>query len=137
VLRFIDPHAEFLYVPTATVLSEAARLDAVPYDIPGAPISHDGELCSFDTLVRAFGLHDPGLSTLASIVRGADTDRLELTRQSAGLLAFSLGLSRLHEDDHAMLAAALPLYDALYAWCKWEQGERHGWNPVAMGVTAQ
>ena len=132
VLRFIDPQAEFLYVPTGKVLSEAQRLGAVAYDIPGAPISHEGELCSFDTLLRAFDLRDPGLATLARIVRGADTDRLDLAPQSAGLLALSLGLSRLHEDDHAMLAAALALYDALYAWCKWEQGERHGWNPAAM-----
>jgi hypothetical protein len=132
VRRFIDPQAEFLYVPTPMVLSEAERLCAVAYDIPGAPISHEGESCSFDTLMKAFGLRDPGLATLARIVRGADTDRLDLARQSAGLLALSLGLSRLHQDDHAMLAAALPLYDALYAWCKWEQGESHGWNPTAM-----
>jgi hypothetical protein len=132
VLRFIDPQAEFLYVPTHKVLSEAERLGAIAYDIPGAPISHEGEFCSFDALKKAFGLCDPGLATLARIVRGADTDRLDLAPQSAGLLALSLGLSRLHEDDHAMLAAALALYDALYAWCKWEQGERHGWNPAAM-----
>ena len=128
VLRFIDAQAEFLYVPAPRVLSEAERLGAVAYDIPGAPISHEGEFCSFDSLVKAFGLRDPGLATLARIVRGADTDRLDLTPQSAGLQALSLGLSRLHEDDHAMLAAALPLYDALYAWCKWQPAESHGWN---------
>ena len=132
VLRFIDPDAEFLYVPTAAVLSEAQRLGAVAYDIPGAPITHDGELCSFDALKQAFGLHEPGLATLASIVRGADTGRLHLAPQSAGLLALSLGLAGLHEDDHAMLAAALPMYDALYAWCKWSQGESHGWDPKSM-----
>ena len=111
VLRFIDPQAEFFYVPTAKVLSEAGRLGAVAYDIPGAPISHDGELCSFDSL--------------------------DLAPRSAGLLAMSLGLSRLYEDDHAMLAAALTLYDALYAWCKWSQGESHGLNPAAMRGTAR
>jgi hypothetical protein len=132
VLRFIDPQAEFLYVPTDKVLSEAERLDAVAYDIPGAPLTHEGDLCSFDALKHAFGLRDPGLATLAGIVRGADTGRLDLAPQSAGLLAFSLGLSRLHEDDHAMLAAALPLYDALYAWCNWSQGDSHGWNPATM-----
>ena len=136
VLRFIDPNAQFFYVPTPAVFDEARRLDAISYDVPGAPISHEGERCSFDTLKNAFGLHDPGLATLASIVRGADTDRLDLAPQSAGLLAFSLGLSRIHGDDHAMLAAALPLYDALYAWCKWEQGESHSWNLAAMRATA-
>ncbi len=113
VNRFIDPAAEFLYVPVERVFDEAARLQAVPYDIPGAPIGHDGALCSFDTLLRAFALDDPALLALARIVRGADTDRLDLAPQSAGLLAVSRGLSDLHQDDHAMLAAAMPLYDAL------------------------
>ena len=125
IRRFIDPRAEFFYVPTPQVFSEASRLQAVAYDIPGAPVSHDGELCSFDALLRAFGLQDPALETLARIVRGADTDRPGLAPQSAGLLAVSLGLSKLHADDHAMLDAALPLYDALYAWCKSAQNEPH------------
>ena len=132
VRRFIDPRAEFFYVPTPQVFSEAARLQAVAYDIPGAPVSHEGELCCFDTLLRAFGLEDPALATLARIVRGADTDRLDLTPQSAGLLALSLGLSKLHADDHAMLDAALPLYDALFAWCKNGQNESHSWKPETM-----
>ncbi|MFS2034814.1 chromate resistance protein ChrB domain-containing protein [Polaromonas sp. CT11-55] len=133
VRRFIDPRAEFLYVPTSQVLAEAKRLGALAYDIPGAPVSHEGELCSFDTLLKAFALNDPALQVLARIVRGADTDRLDLAPQSAGLLAFSLGLSRLHaEDDHAMLEAAMPLYDALYAWCREAQGEPHSWKPETM-----
>jgi hypothetical protein len=129
VRRFIDPAAEFFYVPTDQVFAQAARLHAVAYDIPGAPVSHEGERCSFDALLAAFELRDPALDALAAIVRGADTDRLDLAPQAAGLLAFSLGLSRLHGEDHAMLAAALPLYDALYAWCREAGGERHGWNP--------
>lgn len=132
IRRFIDPRAEFFYVPTAEVFSEAARLGAVAYDIPGAPVSHEGEACSFDALLRAFELDLPALDLLARIVRGADTDRLELAAQSAGLLAFSLGLSRLHGDDHAMLAAAMPLYDALYAWCEGAQAETHNWKPETM-----
>jgi len=137
VRRFIDPRAEFLYVESARVLSEAGRLKAVAYDIPGAPITHDGELCSFDTLLRAFDLQGlPALDLLARIVRGADTDRLQLAPQSAGLLAFSLGLSALHStDDLAMLEAAMPLYDALYAWCRSQTAgrtETHSWNPDAM-----
>jgi rhodanese-related sulfurtransferase len=138
IRRFIDTRAEFFYVPTPQVFDEAKRLRAVAYDIPGAPISHEGELCSFDTLLRAFELSDPALQTLARIVRGADTDRLELAPQSAGLLAFSLGLSRLHaSDDHAMLEAALPLYDALYAWCRSAQGEPHSWKPETMTGAAR
>lgn len=134
VRRFIDPRATFLYVPTASVLSQAAQLGAVAFDIPGAPISHDGERCSFDTLLRAFDLQgDPALSALARIVRAADTDRLDLAPPAAGLLAVSLGLSALHAtDDLAMLEAAMPVYDALYAWCRLEaQGitERHNWTP--------
>jgi rhodanese-related sulfurtransferase len=127
VQRFIDPRAEFFYVPTDEVMAEARRLAAVAYDIPGAPITHEWERCSFDALLKAFGIDDPALHVLATIVRGADTDRLGLAPQSAGLLALSLGLSRLHADDHAMLQAALPLYDALYAWCQDGQGESHRW----------
>jgi hypothetical protein len=89
-------------------------------------------------LLKAFGLADPALKVLARIVRGADTDRLELAPQSAGLLAFSLGLSRLHaHDDHAMLEAAMPLYDALYAWCRNAQGEPHSWKPETMTGAAK
>lgn len=140
IRRFIDPRAEFFYVPTAQVFDEAKRLDAVAYDIPGAPVSHEGERCSFDTLLAAFDIHDAALDRLARIVRGADTDHLDLAAESAGLLAFSLGLSSLHADDHAMLDAALPMYDALYAWCKSAvaanlQGtpaETHNWKPETM-----
>lgn len=137
ILRFVDPRAQFHYVPTAQVFDEAKRRQAVAYDIPGAPITHDGELCSFDALLAAFDLGDPALAALARIVRGADTDRLDLAPQAAGLLAFSLGLSQLHSDDHTMLHAALPMYDALYAWCRKAQGERHGWDPKAMEAAAR
>jgi rhodanese-related sulfurtransferase len=134
IQRFIDPRAEFFYVPTEQVFMEAQRLNAVAYDIPGAPVSHEGDLCSFDALLKGFDLHDAALDILARIVRGADTDHLALAPQSAGLLALSLGLSRLHSiDDHAMLAAAMPLYDALYAWCHDKahaQDEAHNWKPV-------
>jgi rhodanese-related sulfurtransferase len=140
IRRFIDPRAEFFYVPTAQVFSEAARLKAVAYDIPGAPVSHEGEWCSFDVLLRAFEIEDAAVDRLARIVRGADTDHIALEPQCAGLLALSLGLSRLHTDDHAMLEAAMPLYDALYAWCASEakavwQGqapETHNWKPETM-----
>ena len=130
VLRFIDPMAEFFYVPAEQVFAEAKRLGAVPYDVPGAPITHEWELCSFDSLMKAFELRDPALLQMARIVRGADTTRPSLAPECAGLLAISLGLSALHADDHAMLEAALPMYDALYAWCcnAQEETETHGWN---------
>ncbi len=142
IRRFIDPRAEFFYVPTARVFSEAARLKAVAYDLPGAPVTHEGDWCSFDGLLRAFEIEDPAVDRLARIVRGADTGRLALEPQCAGLLAFSLGLSRLHRDDHSMLDAAMPLYDALYAWCASEahaawQGkspEGHDWRPQTMAA---
>lgn len=135
VRRFIDPQAVFFYVPTDRVLDEAQRLGAVAYDLPGAPLSHDGELCSFDAVLKAFDLQLPALDLLATIVRGADTDRLDLAPQAAGLLAVSLGLSRLHAtDDLAMLDAAMPVYDALFAWCRdrvQAQDERHNWTPAS------
>ena len=121
VLRFIDPRAQLHYVPASTVFEEARRLEAVAYDVPGAPITHAGERCSFDALLAAFELRDPGLERLARIVRGADTGKPELAPQASGLLSLSQGLSMLHADDHAMLQAALPLYDALYAWCRAEE----------------
>ena len=120
VARFIDAEAEFLYVPAADVLRVAVQTGATPYDVPGVEMGHVGELCSFDAFLAKHGLTDPALVRLATIVRGADTDRLELAPQSAGLLAISLGLSRCHADDHAMLAHGMVLYDALYAWCQTE-----------------
>ncbi len=132
IRRFIDPLATFDYVPTARVLSDAAALNAVPYDLPGAVVTHRGERCSFDALLEDFALEDAALDRLAEIVRGADTDRLDLAAQSAGLLAASLGLSRQYSDDHQMLEHAMPLYDGLYAWCRQvSEGieETHSWNP--------
>ena len=120
VARFIDAEAEFLYVPAADVLRVAVQTGATPYDVPGVEMGHVGELCSFDAFLAKHGLTDPALVRLATIVRGADTDRLDLAPQSAGLLAISLGLSRCHADDHAMLAHGMVLYDALYAWCQSE-----------------
>ncbi len=131
ILRFIDADARILYVPTEDVFSTAEREGAVAFDIPGAPISHEGELCSFDTLLKRFKLDDPGLAVIAPIVRGADTDHHALAPESAGLHAISLGLARNYDDDHALLAQGLIVYDALYAWATSARGERHAWRPDA------
>jgi hypothetical protein len=129
VARFIDRDAEFLYVPAGDVLRIAEKTGAIPYDIPGVELSHVGELCSFDAFLAKYGLSDPALKQLAVIVRGADTSQLELTPQSPGLYALSLGLSQNFLDDHEMLRHGMVMYDALYAWCQYCQAETHNWPP--------
>jgi hypothetical protein len=129
IARFIDKTPEFLFVPTEQVLAVAHETGAVPYDIPGAEMSHEGEFCSFDTFLKKYHLTDPALQQLAVIVRGADTSRLDLAPQAPGLLALSLGLSRVYADDHEMLRHGMVMYDALYAWCRDCQKENHGWPP--------
>ena len=129
IARFIDDEPEFLYVPPSEVLATAARTGAVPYDIPGIEMTHVGELCSFDAFLSKYELTDPALKQLAVIVRGADTSRLDLTPQSPGLYALSLGLSQTFPDDHDMLGHGMVMYDALYAWCKSCQSETHAWPP--------
>jgi len=118
VARFIDRDAEFLYVPAKEVLEAAKQKEAEPYDIPGAHFGHQGEHCSFDAFLRHYRLTDPALRKLATIVRGADTARLDLALQAPGLLAISQGLSRNFADDHEMLRHGMVMYDALYRWCK-------------------
>jgi hypothetical protein len=129
VARFIDAQPEFLYVSSDRVLAVAEETGAIPYDIPGVELSHVGDRCSFDAFLAKYGLDDPALHHLAVIVRGADTSRLDLTPQSAGLVAISLGLSANVPDDHDMLRHGMVLYDALYAWCRDRQGETHNWPP--------
>ncbi len=120
--RFIDRNAEFLYVPASDVLSIAKSTGATPYDIPGVEMTHVGELCSFDAFLAKYQLTDPALQQLATIVRGADTSRLDLSPQSPGLYALSLGLSKIFSDDHEMLRHGMVMYDALYAWCRYGVG---------------
>ena len=128
VRRFVDPLAEFLYAPTDRVFAVAAETGAVPYDIPGAePFSHHGEICSFDAFIAVYGLNDPALQELARIVRGADTARLDMTPQSAGLLAASLELGANFANDAALLEQGMVVYDALYAWCRSLRHETHNW----------
>lgn len=135
IRRFIEPDAEFLYVPAPQVLEVAAAQQGTPYDIPGVEFSHVGDRCSFDAFLSKFGLDDPALLQLAEIVRGADTSRLDLTPQSAGLFALSLGLSANFADDHEMLEHGMVMYDALYAWCRSSQTEAHRW-PLDMSKWA-
>jgi len=125
IRRFIDPRAEFLYVPSAEVRAVAKARQAIPYDVPDVQFSHRGELCSFDAFLADFGMHDPALAELALIVRGADTGKPQLTPQSPGLLAISLGLSVNYPDDHAMLAQGMVIYDALYAWIRSARASVH------------
>ena len=130
IARFIDKAPEFLYVPAKDVTRLAKETGAVPYDIPGVELSHEGDLCSFDAFLKKYELAEPALHHLATIVRGADTSRLTLTPQSGGLYAISLGLSHCFSDDHAMLKHGMVMYDALYAWCKSAQAETHQWPPT-------
>ena len=118
IARFIDKEPEFLYVPADQVLEVAKQTGAVPYDIAGVEMGHVGDQCSFDAFLKKHQLNDPALQRLAAIVRGADTSRLDLTPQSAGLYAISVGLSRNFANDHEMLKHGMVMYDALYAWCQ-------------------
>lgn len=118
IARFVDAAAEFLYVPAAQVHAQAKAREAIPYDVADVAFTHDGDMCSFDAFIKHYRLADPALQTLALIVRGADTGRLDLAPPAAGLLAISQGLSRNFCDDHEMLAHGMVMYDALYAWCR-------------------
>ncbi len=118
VRRFIDPGAEFFYVPASEVRRAAVEKTATPYDVSGVEFTHVGERCSFDAFLDKFHLQEPALQALATIVRGADTGRLDLAPQAPGLLAISQGLSRICENDLEMLEHGMVMYDALYAWCR-------------------
>jgi hypothetical protein len=135
IARFVDRQPEFLYVPSEQVLQVARETGAIPYDVPDVELSHVGELCSFDAFLRKYQLEEPELQELALIVRGADTGRLDLAPQAAGLLALSLGLSALFKDDLEMLRHGMVVYDALYAWLKEARDETHGWPPQASAHT--
>lgn len=127
IRRFVDPSAVFLFVPAADVSLVGERFDATPFDIEGVFWSHRGELCTFDVMIDEFGLASEPLSRLAAIVRGADTARPDLAPEVAGLLAASLGLSRMFNDDLEQLDAGMLLYDAFYRWCRDATGEAHNW----------
>jgi rhodanese-related sulfurtransferase len=131
IRRFVDREAVFLFVAASEVLAVAERFGATPFDIEGIFWSHRGESCTFDVMLAEFGLMTPALARLATLVRGADTARLDLAPQCAGLLAASLGLSRLHRDDLAQLEAGMALYDAFHLWCRDATEETHNWPAPA------
>jgi rhodanese-related sulfurtransferase len=128
IRRFVDPRAVFLFVAPSEVDAVAERFQATPFDVEGVFWSHRGERCTFDVMVEELGLETEPLLRLASIVRGADTDRFEIAPQAAGLLAASLGLSRMHSDDLTQLEAGMTLYDAFYRWCRDATDETHTWH---------
>ena len=131
IARFIDKESEFLFVPADQVMKVAQETGATPYDVPGVEFTHVDKGCSFDAFVSKYGLdHDPAVVTIAAIVRGADTDQHDLTPQSAGLLAISMGLRDLSPDDHQVLAHGFIIYDALYAWASRRKAETHNWPPT-------
>lgn len=127
IRRFVDPSAVFLFVAASEVEAVAERFGATPFDVEGVRWSHRGDLCTFEVMLAEFGLRTPALERLALLVRGADTARLDLAPQCAGLLAASLGLSRLHQDDLAQLEAGMALYDAFHLWCRDATEESHNW----------
>ena len=131
IRRFVDPAAVFLFVAPAEVEAVAERFGATPFDIEGVFWSHRGPLCTFDVMLDEFGIHTEALDRLAAIVRGADTARPDLAPEAAGLLAASLGLSRMFKDDLAQLDAALVLYDAFHRWARDAASETHNWPAPA------
>ncbi len=137
IRRFIDPTARFLYVAPAEVADVADRFGAIPFDVEGVPFSHRDDRCTFDTLLDDFQLHSPALDRMATVIRGADTDRHDLAPQSAGLLALSVGLSRMFQDDLQQLAAGMVLYDALYRWARDGREEGHDWPATKDPIKAR
>lgn len=136
IRRFVDPNAVFLFVAASEVTNVAEVFGATPFDVEGVFFSHRDERCSFDVMIEAFGLSHPALDHLATIVRGADTARLDLAPEAAGLLAASLGYSRMYRSDLEQLDAACGLYDAFYRWSRDARDETHNWPAPATSARA-
>ena len=134
IRRFVDPKARFLFVAPSEVLAVAEKFNATPFDIEGVRFSHQGDRCSFDTMIGLFGLETGALLRLAQVVRGADTDRHDLAPEAAGLLALSVGLSKMYRDDIAQLAVGMGVYDALYRWARDGFEETHDWPATGGGI---
>lgn len=125
IRKFVDPDAEFIYVPADQVIEQSRKLKATPFDVAGVEYTHYDDQCTFDYVIKKHKLKDPALKTLATIVRGADTDRHDMASQSSGLWAISAGLSYNIKDDDALLEKGMLLYDALYSWARFLQHEKH------------
>ena len=129
--RFVDRNAQFLFVSGSQVRAVAEKFNATPFDVEDVFFSHRGEMCTFDTMLEKFGLQSEALQRLATVVRGADTDRLDLASQCAGLMAASLGLSRMYDNDIKQLEAGMLIYDAMYRWARDAFDEKHEWQVAA------
>jgi hypothetical protein len=129
IKNYVDKNADFIYVAKEEVFLKAKELEAIPYDIPGAEYSHEGDYCTFDYIIKKHKITDPAVQQIATIVRGADTDSFQLAPQAAGLWAISAGLSYNDKDDQEQLSIGLKIYDALYSWAKYAQEEKHTWQP--------
>jgi len=132
IKRFVDPAATFMFVAPSDVIEVADRFDATPFDVEGVQWSHRGDKCTFDIMIEAFNVSSEPLDRVADIVRGADTNRHDLAPEAAGLLAISLGLSRMYRDDLAQLDAGMIVYDALYRWARDATGEGHDWPAASV-----
>jgi len=130
IKRFIDSKAEFFFVPFLDVKTKAKELDAIPFDIPDVEFTHYKDRCTFDYFVQKYEIEDAAIHTIAIIVRGADTDRHDLAVQSPGLWAISSGLAHISKSDYDLVKKGMLIYDALYAWAKYHQKERHTQNPI-------
>jgi hypothetical protein len=129
IARFVDESPEFMYVPPDQVLNVAKETGAIPYDVEGVELTHEGPLCSFDAILKKYNLTDPALQEMATIIRGADTNRHDLAAQCPGVYAVLIGLSHFFQDDHEQLKHGMIVCDALYAWCSRARAEKHDWNP--------
>jgi AraC-like DNA-binding protein len=129
IRKFIDPQAEFIYVPFDEVIKKAKELNAIPFDIPGVEFTHHNDYCTFDYFVEKYKIKEAAVHKIALIVRGADTDRHELACQSSGLWAISAGLAYNFKNDQELLEKGMLLYDGLYSWAKYLQKEKHTQQP--------
>jgi hypothetical protein len=118
ISRFIDSQAEFLFVPKTQVLERATQEGAIAFDTPGAELHHEGDLCTFNVIIRKFGLTDLALLRMAMVINAADTDRLNKDPLAAGLEAIAVGYGLRFPNDLENLKRQFEVYDALYAWCR-------------------